>query len=685
MQLSEWNEILLAWFFSEQPHQRVYLRVDDGELTRLNVELGLGLDRPADNLVAAVRQEVQGSPLLGWLRRQGDAWSSRASPAEAPPWLGVLALSVLVVARETERGSLAFYPPFSNELGLRGVLTQEDYEVTLYKWWLDLAVWLTDVNAGRRGLPSWRHIPQAGPRCVIGHPYTQILLRREDLRDLEAFLGSIGRLGPGDLEVIDPARAGSDLLIRLRRWAAQHKVSGRLWEILHGSRKDASDSLQYMLLDRLLDEVEIDGARSAEREIPLVVSLDDWSDRRLRFSALLRSSGAGFPPPALELGGQHVGPLAAGEPQVTRIEVDAAALDAGVNLSVDGDVSVVYRPREVLALAARDWAVWCSVDDAEAGETIYLLVADRATARLRQLLADFPPSGIEGVPSGWQLYGPSKLESADGLDALGVPVRRASQAVPSLVGGLEVARRSYLLGGPPAVIVPAGRSETSLRVDGRPLDIPARADMTVDLGSLGLGEGAHHVDVGPYRLSFELHAVHQLPVVAESVGRTRLGAIVPLAGMRSEPVFIGAARRPPAEYDPVVLTPLGDRMVALGLPGDAAECSPTMGPWAADAGIPQLVFEPAQSSSYPGGRRPVHPLRWMAVQGHRGGAWSVTQVQRAPGADQGDAQATVSPLAREVISEIGTVPTVLKDGQPDDREPTRSEWAAYARAIVADR
>lgn len=681
MQLREWNEILLSWFFSGPLHHRTYLRADDGELTRINVELALGLDEPGNDLATAVRQEVQGQPSLRWLRRKGDEWRRRASCDEPPPWLGVLALSVLVVARETERGSLAFYPPFSRELGLRARLTQDDYEATLFKWWSELAAWLTDTNAGKRGLPSWRRIPQVGPRCVIGHPYTQVLLRREEIRDVEAFLGSIGHLGPGELEVIDPARAGLELLGGLRRWSAQHKVSGRLWEILQGSRKDAADSLQYMLVDRLLDEVDVHGARSGEREIPLVVALDNWSDRRLRFSALLPASREGSQPQILELDGQQVGPLAAGEPHIVPIAVDTAALDRGIKLPLDGDVTLVYRPLEVVVLSARDWSIWCSVEDADVGDTVYLLVADQAAPRLRQLLTGFPPAGIEGVPAGWQLNGPGELKSLDGLDALGVPIRRASQAVPSLVGGLEVARRSYLVGGPPAVIVPASGECISLRVGGRSLDVPVGSDVPIDLRPLELGEGTHHVDVGPYRLSFELHAVHQLPMVDETVGRSRLGAVVP-TGIDSEPVFIGAARRPTKEYDPAVLSPFGDRMVALGPPGVAAELRPVMGQWAANAGLPRLVFEPTQSSSYAGCRRPVHPVRWMAVQRHRGGPWSVTQVQRPPSADYEGEREAISPLAREVISGIGTDPTMLTDARPDDHSQIRSDWIAYVRVIT---
>ena len=104
MRLSEWNKILVTRYFSRHLDVRVYFRVDDAELAPLNVEMGLGLEQPADDLIQAVRREVQGSPTFGWLRRQADAWRLRADPDESPPWLGGSALSVLVVARETKRG-----------------------------------------------------------------------------------------------------------------------------------------------------------------------------------------------------------------------------------------------------------------------------------------------------------------------------------------------------------------------------------------------------------------------------------------------------------------------------------------------------------------------------------------------------------------------------------------------------
>jgi hypothetical protein len=677
--LGEWNETLMAWFFSRRPHERAYLRVDDAELERINDERALGLHDAAKDLISAVQDEVHGVSSLRWLRRQGDEWRSRADPDEVPPWLGLITVSVLVVARESERGSLAFYRPLSNMLGLSSMLTQDDYEESFYKWWVDLARWLAESNAGKRGLPSWRRIPHTGPRCVVGHPYTQVLLRRDDLRDVDAFLLSLGHLGPGDLEITDAATAGADLLERLRRWATQRKVSGRLWELLHGSHRDAGDSLQYMLLDRLLDEVDIGGARVLKREASLVVTLDDWIERRLQFAAIAPASAELWESRTIDVDGQMVGPLEDGEPHITPIPVDSGALDDGVSVTAMNDIALVYRPSDIVVLAARDWSLWCSVEDAEVGETVYLLVADRATSGVRHLLESFRPASIQGVPTGWTLYGPGALTLPRGQPIVGLPMRKSWQAVPRLVGGLEVARSTFLVGGPPGVFVPADSAEMTLRVDGESLGAAVGEGSIMDLRELELGSGHHRVDVGPYRLTFELRAFGRLPDVAQSVGRTTLGVIVPIDRAEGQPVFAGAARLPDSDYDPVVISPLGARLIVLGLPGQAVECSTMMGPWATAAGLPQLVFEPTQNCSYPDGR-PLSPLLWVATVEGTTGSWSVTQVQRA--ALPAQAGAAVAPGALEVVTAIGFEAVILRDGLPEDSVVVAEEWAGYARSVI---
>lgn len=409
------------------------------------------------------------------------------------------------------------------------------------------------------------------------------------------------------------------------------------------------------------------------------MTLDDWIERRLQFAAIAPGSADLWESRTLEVDGQIVGPLEDGEPHITPIPVDSSALDDGVSVTVMNDISLVYPPSDIVVPAARDWSLWCSVEDAEVGETVYQLVADRAAAGVRHLLENFRPSSIQGVPTGWTLYGPGALTLPSGQPIVGLPMRKSWQAVPRLVGGLEVARRTFLVGGPPGVFVPADSADMSLRLDGESLDAAMGEGSIMDLRELDLGSGHHRVDVGPYRLTFELRAFGRLPEVAQSVGRTALGVIVPIDRADGQPVFAGGARLPESDYDPIVISPLGARLIVLGLPGQAVECSAMMGPRAKAAGLPQLVFEPTQSCSYPAGR-PLSPLLWVATVEGTAGTWSVTQVQRA--SLPGQAGAAVGPLALEIVTAIGLEPVILRDGRPDGSVAVAEEWAGYARSVI---
>jgi hypothetical protein len=384
----------------------------------------------------------------------------------------------------------------------------------------------------------------------------------------------------------------------------------------------------------------------------------------------------------LAVGETTLGPLRAGEPWVTPIPVDAESLSGGVSVTTPEDVALVYHPSNVVALAAREWSIWCSVDDADPGENIYLLIADGANSRFRHLLDGFSPATIEDVPNGWGLYGPGILTLPDGLETVGLPVRRHWQAVPRLVGGLEVARRCYLVGGPPAVFVPGGDTEPVVRLDGRSIAVKPDPESLVKLASFDLGPGPHHVDVGPYRLTFELSGLERPPTTTaeEVVGRTCIGQIVPAERRGDQVTFTGAVRVPSTTYGPVILAPVRRRMVLLGRPGQAAECSATMAPWALAAGLRQFAFEPTQRSSYPHGRRPFEPVFWLAVCDGVQGTWVVVQVETSP--PEAQPPQFVEPLAREVVTSAGLAATVLKDGEPDTSAVVRARWQAYARSVM---
>jgi hypothetical protein len=677
MQQEEWNEALLEWYFHGRPRERVYLRADDYEREKLNLELHLGLTSPADDLLDAVKAEAHGDASFSWLRKRSDEWHQRTDSRETPPFLAPLAASVLIVSRETDRGSLAFYEPFSRVLGLRQQLDGDEYCSSFFLWWVYLDQWLTEVNSGNRGFPSWRRIPEKGPRSKIGHPYSQVLLRREDLRDVDLFLASLGRLAPGDFVITDATAAAADLLDRLTRWAQRRKVSARLWEILFGESRKNVDSLQSMLLDRLLDKVEEPSVRPHERVAPLVVTLDDWTDRQLRFSALI-TSPFDFEPGQIVINGEQIGPLQVNEPYVVPIPVDSTSLADGLSLHTGDEVMIEFRPADVIILVAREWSLWCSVDDADAGEMAYVLASEGALSRFTFATAWTDASGIDDVPNGWRLFGPLELPRHNEVAGAGLPLRGEAQAVPRLVGGLEVARHAYLVGGPPGLWLPQDGASVSLKVDGQRRSVEGDASLVL-LKSFDLGPGSHQVDVGPYRLSFTLLTVEQLPLANGDLLRTAVGDVVPAGHANGAMTFMGAIQIPSVSYDPLITCPLGTRVVVFGDPGVASECVPTMAPWAIAEGLTQALFEPMRPSSYSTGRHPFRPICWVAVHDDETCVWTVTQVEELSAEPQ---TLTISPdLARSLVMTIGESPSFrLCDHRSEDE--ILSKWITYASLVL---
>ena len=332
LDLATWNAILLEWFLPAAGPHAAFLRADAAELRFLNDDMALGLNDPVDNLVHAA-QLYRDPPVAAWAR----------DPAgTAPPFLTHLAVSVLVVEEQLERGSYAFYEPLSKRLSRPTRISQEEYRSTYFDWWLRLARWLEHDLGGERGLPTWRRIPKAGPRSIVGHPYTQVLLRREDRDVLDEFLESVWDLDAHDLEITDDAAAAAALLRQFTRWAQRSRgVSPRLLHIVISGTKDDKDSLGFMLLDRMTSSID---ARSNDpprtSTLRIVPTLDEWS-RRVRLAVVAPASVSPTKPLRLE-------PY-----ELPPIELDEPGQPVELQLPVQLDESATFRTRSGYDLALR--------------------------------------------------------------------------------------------------------------------------------------------------------------------------------------------------------------------------------------------------------------------------------------------------------------------------------------------
>lgn len=613
MELQQWGELLAERLMPlGRSGQPVHLFVTQAELEAI---AGPGQDLLLDVQKAVSRNP--GSDPTRYERKQlTSAWRSLRDPNTPPPGLPFIVAEVLVCGEQVEAGSLAFYEPLSDAFGCPEIAAARDklYEECLAPLWVDLTWWLETVNEGKRGFPTWRSIPQHGPRCIIGRPYTQMLLRREDWRDVEAFINAIGDDESYALEVVDRQRLAELLLSEFRHWAArEHRVSPRLLKILSSQSKADRDSLAYLLLEcATSDPAHYRGESSST--LQLVVTLDTWDDRTLRVGVVapVASTSVAMGDDVLELDEP-------GCPYPTPIPLTEQLLSEGITVQTDGGPTLVYRARDAVALSARDWALWSTVSSVDEGESVYVLCKETVRGRVERLMrTPKVAAGIAGVPEGWVLLGPSLVAPPAERDRSLAGLSRRQVVVPTFAGGLRAQQgRVYLVGGPPDVLFPNSNTDRRILVDG--FSVEHDGSTVLPLMPLDLPVGHHSVTVDDVlRLSFDLidpgWAVLQEPLAWRSAD----GQFVPET---SVPCMSGAVQRPPEERW-MPLLPVGETAVVLGDGPHLWTFSPSQAPWAVERGLPFTVFDPVARMAYPSGIRPnFQPLLAAALLDD--GRWDV--------------------------------------------------------------
>ncbi len=640
-----WNERLCDWFFPRRGPRPVYLRCDEGELELMNSTFELGLDDPTAALLRTVGLYPHPRP--------NPLWRRDAVADTPPPWLAYLAASVLVVERETDKGSIRFYQPLAEALGVREV-GQAEYESTFFNWWNDLSWWLVAMNEGARGLPTWSAIPLSPlPRSVIGHPYTQVFLRREDRDDLDEFLSALADVNEGELIVDDRPAAAEELLRQLENWVKSGaSVSGHLRSIINCKRKEDRATLGFILLGRLLDAVSPPVPTAQNPTLRIAPTFDEWN-RRLHLSVVAPSWVSVARP--LHLEDFDIELDEAAQPIHLPIVPGAEVLHEGIVIESGAYNLVLRRSGNAYFLVARDFSEWVSVLDPGHDEAVYVL---RPIDALEEQYRDWPRAPIcEDLPEGWVLLGPNSLEGAQ---------RRATGvAVPRLVGGLRLDSRQYLQGGEPRLELPRG--DTVIEVDGQPCEVTG----SFELSTLGLAPGEHSMTTGPFRLTFWSIAANLLPAISDPLCRLSNDEVA-LPG--NEDAVCGVAKFPRAHEVPRLhLCPPDDEVAVLGEPGQVARTRTAMAAWATDAGLGRYAFDPTERSSYPDLDRPMPYPWWIA-----GDANSSPWVMRVFAGLEGNEEVRDFQCWSEVVDAIGPSPRVVAAGPPsDDASEVTVEWQSY--------
>jgi hypothetical protein len=532
-----WSAALAGRFYREEFADRpVFLCVDEETLAVLAQDEGIVSGGTADGeagqaaaraLARSVRSRVRASePLAAWTQ-DAVAWR-RSGYAGPPPFLALLAVTVLAATTIGGRSDRGYYSRLNDLLGLPGRGMPRYFDSDIQQLWRCLNEWLTDVEHGRRGRPTATNLTSA--QSNIGWALSQTVLRPADRARLPLLFTTLG-LYPGQ-------RVDGQLLVAgLRRTGlAGHGLSRRLTQVLE------DPSLTESLATTLASELAgWDGGLRDESGRCAVQLLLTYHQRSRTFGVAVRTPPdlAGH---SIRAGDSAAVPLGqAGELQPLTVPVTAGLLD-GASLPAQllppdrqsgaiAELRLVMTHSDLRVLTPSDaLARWVEVRPAERHRRHLVVVrselAQAAVAVMGPLTQDPPRRTSVPCPHGWvgYEYEPVRAAAAGTVAGPLAVLSPRGGEIAALDGGLAVSARSrlYLAAGPPDVLFDLSDGDGAVEVDGQPVfDVGSAGRLR--LAGRGLAEGTHEVNVGGARLTLRLVNEHALGPMAGTLG-TRLQA-----------------------------------------------------------------------------------------------------------------------------------------------------------------
>jgi len=505
-----WSEALRSWFFRPDLAGRsAYLAVDEETLTAIAREQCFDVLDATQSLCRVVRYRVSPRSPLGWWVSEAIRWRAAGSES-GPPFLSVLALTVLAATIDDGANDRRYYRRMNKLLGLPGDTMPRDFYSDIQQLWTYLNEWLTETCQGQLGTATATNV---GGQANVGWAQSQTLLRPSDRVRLPLFFTALGA-HPGQL-------VKGDLLVRrLRSWSAGERTfSQRLAAVL----KDPS--LSELLAAALHSELaHWDGTLRDEAgrvALKLLLAFHERSGQ-LQAAVQVPEQLAGTewqsgPDTRVSLG-------AAGELQLVNVPVTADLMDglprrtefSGPDISGPGHrvrnhpstITLVMPRRDVHLLCPDDrLARWVDVPSALLQRPHLVLVRSELAAAAVAVIAELGdaarPFRRIRCPSGWAAFrfAPTRLAVIDGPLAALSP--RGTE-LSALEGGLPISQRTriYLTDGAPDLVLDLREQSGLVTVDGA----EASPDTVgrVRLADLGLSAGRHSVNVGGVRYQVTL-------------------------------------------------------------------------------------------------------------------------------------------------------------------------------------
>jgi hypothetical protein len=511
-----WNHALRSWFFRPDLAGRsAYLAVDEETLSAIATEWGFPSADPAESLSEAIRYRVSArAPLSPWVA-EASQWRRTGCESD-PPFLAVLAVTVLAATIVDEVNDRKYYRRLNGLLGLHGTAMPRDFDSDIQQLWTYLNEWLTDKWQGQLGVATATNV---GGQANIGWVQSQILLRTTDRVKLPEFFTELG-LQPG--QTVD-----GDLLVRrLRVWSGDGRMlSRRLSAVLQDPR------LSELLGDALhIELAHWDGTlrdQAGRVALRLMLAFHERTARlQLASQVPDQLSGTTWRVETPDAGECELELTVSDEPQLLTVPFTSSILDGlplcAKRISVPDQkpsepsdsngsslLTLVLPRHEVHLLCPDDrLARWLQVPTALLNRPHLILVRSGSASAAERIMSQLASQGVQPFrrihkPTGWEAFKfiPDRYQAITGPLAALSPRGNELSAID---GGLPISKRKriYLRQGAPDIIRDLHEEEAPVVVDG--VEISAHDQARLRLADLHLAAGTHSVAIGGVRYQLTL-------------------------------------------------------------------------------------------------------------------------------------------------------------------------------------
>jgi len=184
-----WNNAICEKFFNQKNKNRyVFLQVDDAVIQEIGAGLGIEEDRAVNDFAIQVVNQISLNSYHGsrfvWFNTVTPTWKLNRAVFSHPPFIGLLALTVLAASRMTTiygENSTKYYARLEELLGWR---VYEDDKRAFDCYWEKLREWLDEDCRGEYGSSTAQMHPVYHH---VGYPLSQVVVRQVDIERFADF------------------------------------------------------------------------------------------------------------------------------------------------------------------------------------------------------------------------------------------------------------------------------------------------------------------------------------------------------------------------------------------------------------------------------------------------------------------------------------------------------------------